>query len=233
MHEHYNDTALNVRIRMPITSEVSPRNFITKITNYSKICSLPNSMTVLDDLLPIIIRYAIEGRTGTINLTNPGAITHNEILEMYKEIVDPTFTWSNFSIEEQDQILASKRSNNCLDTSTLENEITDIKPIKKAVKDVLYKMKNHIVVVKEPAVQDVAPVKENQYEPVIETHEELEEPVVEIHEELEESVVEIHEELEESVVEIHEELEEPAVEPASKPEEQVIEPVVETQETKE
>jgi len=160
MHEHYNDTTLNIRIRMPITSEVSPRNFITKITNYDKICSVPNSMTVLDDLLPILIRYAIEGRTGTINLTNPGAITHNEILFMYKEIVDPTFGWTNFSIEEQDQILASKRSNNCLDTSTLENEINDIKPIKQAIKDVLYKMKKHIVV-KEPVALKVEPEQED------------------------------------------------------------------------
>ena len=66
---------------------------------------MPNSMTVLDDLLPIIIQYAVNKKIGTINLTNPGVITHNEILEMYKEIVDANFSWLNFSIEEQNQIL--------------------------------------------------------------------------------------------------------------------------------
>jgi 3,5-epimerase/4-reductase len=141
MHELFNDSALNVRIRMPITSEDCSRNFITKITSYDKICSIPNSMTVLDDLLPVMIQYAINNRTGTINLTNPRTISHNEILEMYTEYVDPDFTWSNFSIEEQDQILASKRSNNCLDTSTIEAEHPDIKNIKMAVKDTLIKMK--------------------------------------------------------------------------------------------
>ena len=59
--------------------------------------------------------------TGTINLTNPGAITHNEILAMYKEIVDPTFTWENFTVEEKNQILASERSNNLLDTTKLQS----------------------------------------------------------------------------------------------------------------
>ena len=39
--------------------------------------------------------------TGTINFTNPGLISHNEILEMYKEIVDNNFTWTNFTKEEQ------------------------------------------------------------------------------------------------------------------------------------
>jgi len=142
MHELFDDSALNVRIRMPITSEVCSRNFITKITSYDKICSIPNSMTVLDDLLPIMIKYAINNKTGTINLTNPGVITHNEILNMYQTIVDPNFKWSNFSIEEQNQILASKRSNNELDTCKLEieNIVTSIRP---AVENVLTEMKRN------------------------------------------------------------------------------------------
>jgi 3,5-epimerase/4-reductase len=144
MHELYNDDVLNIRIRMPITSEINSRNFITKITNYKKICSIPNSMTVLDNLLPVMIKYALINKKGTINLTNPGLITHNEILEMYKEIVDPDFTWENFSIEEQNQILASKRSNNCLDTTTLELDNTNnIKSIKDAVREILVSMKEN------------------------------------------------------------------------------------------
>ena len=144
MHELFNEDVLNIRIRMPITSEIISRNFITKITNYKKICSIPNSMTVLDNLLPVMIQYALGNRTGTINLTNPGLISHNEILEMYKEIVDPDFTWENFSIDEQNNILASKRSNNCLDTTSLElDNVINVKPIKYAVKDVLVCMKKN------------------------------------------------------------------------------------------
>ena len=141
MHELFNEDVLNIRIRMPITSEIISRNFITKITNYKKICSIPNSMTVLDNLLPVMIQYALSNRKGTINLTNPGLISHNEILEMYKEIVDPDFTWENFSIDEQNNILASKRSNNCLDTTTLE--LDNVKHIKDAVRDVLVCMKEN------------------------------------------------------------------------------------------
>jgi len=144
MHELYNNDVLNIRIRMPITSEINSRNFITKITNYKKICSIPNSMTVLDNLLPVMIQYALNNKKGTINLTNPGLITHNEILEMYKEIVDPNFSWENFSIDEQNEILASKRSNNCLDTTTLElDNDKNVKPIKEAVREILVAMKEN------------------------------------------------------------------------------------------
>ena len=147
MHLLYSECTLNARIRMPITDESdSPRNFITKITSYKKVCSIPNSMTVLDELLPVLIEMALNNQVGTVNLTNPGLISHNEILSMYKEIVDPNFTWENFSIEEQNQILASKRSNNCLDTMKLINISLGLKnkvsTINEAVRDVLLRMKN-------------------------------------------------------------------------------------------
>ncbi len=135
------DSVLNVRIRMPITSCKSTRNFITKITTYEKICSVPNSMTVLDELIPIMIDMAYNKQTGTVNLTNPGLISHNEILEMYKEIVDPEFTWKNFSIDEQSKILAAGRSNNYLDTTRLESLYPKVNNIKDAIRNVLIKMK--------------------------------------------------------------------------------------------
>jgi 3,5-epimerase/4-reductase len=97
-------------------------------------------MSVLPELLPIMIDMCEKNVTGTVNLTNPGLISHNEILEMYKEIVDKEFTWDNFSIEEQREILASERSNNFLDTSRLES-LYEVKNIKESVRCVLYKMK--------------------------------------------------------------------------------------------
>ena len=89
---------------MPINSDNNSRNFITKIINYDKICSMFNSMTVLPDLLPIMIDLS-KKYLGTINLTNPGLISHNEILIMYKEIVDPDFTWENIEQNELNTIL--------------------------------------------------------------------------------------------------------------------------------
>ena len=122
---------------MPITSKHEPRNFITKITTYERICSIPNSMTVLDELLPYALDMAKRQITGTYNFTNPGVISHNEILELYREIVDTSFTWKNFTIEEQSKILASERSNNCLDTVKLTTLYPQIMPIKQSVKEAL------------------------------------------------------------------------------------------------
>ena len=141
----YDTNVLNLRIRMPITGEQNGRNFITKITTYEKICSIPNSMTVLPELLPKVLDMMKNNITGTMNLTNPGLISHNEILEMFKEIVDPNFKWVNFSEEEQSKILASDRSNNFLDTSKLENLYPDVKNIKDSVREMLYNYKSSYI----------------------------------------------------------------------------------------
>ena len=133
----YANNVLNLRIRMPITGEKNSRNFITKITNYDRICSMPNSMTVLPELLPFVLDMMQKNVTGTVNLTNPGLISHNEILQLYKEIVDDSFTWKNFSQEEQLSILAADRSNNYLDSTKLESLYPEVKHIKDSVIDCL------------------------------------------------------------------------------------------------
>ncbi len=138
------DNVLNLRVRMPITEEENERNFITKIINYKKICSIKNSMTVLSDVFPIIVDMIKNNKTGTYNLTNPGLISHNEILEMYKEIVDPDFVYENFNLEEQKKVLSCDRSNNYLDTSKLESEYPELLNIKDSVRNCLKKYKEYL-----------------------------------------------------------------------------------------
>lgn len=78
---------------MPIASDLTPRNFVTKILHYEKVVNIPNSMTVLDTLLPIALQLAEQSHVGTINFCNPGTIAHNDILQMYKDIIDPRFVF--------------------------------------------------------------------------------------------------------------------------------------------
>lgn len=114
------DCALQLRIRMPISATPSPRNLIDKLVSYTHIYSIPNSMTVLDDMWPILDRMISTKTTGTFNMVNPGCIDHKTILTMYKEIVDPLHEWNDVSYEEQMKYIKSHRSNNELSTAKLE-----------------------------------------------------------------------------------------------------------------
>lgn len=136
----FESSALSCRMRMPITPDDSPYNFITKIANYDKVINVPNSMTVLTDLIPKMVKLCEKGVVGTVNFTNPGAISHNQVLQLYQKHVDPGYTWGNFSIEEQDKILLGARSNNLLDTHRLEELCPDIDNIFVAVEKICIEM---------------------------------------------------------------------------------------------
>lgn len=118
----FGHNTLNVRIRMPILPDEHPRNLITKLIKYDKICSIPNSISVLSSLFPLLIQM-IEGKErGTINLVNPGQVSHNEILDLYKETLDPNLKYTNFTTDEQSKVIKAARSNNFLDTKKLQTQ---------------------------------------------------------------------------------------------------------------
>ncbi|XP_057510398.1 bifunctional dTDP-4-dehydrorhamnose 3,5-epimerase/dTDP-4-dehydrorhamnose reductase-like [Actinidia eriantha] len=128
------ENVCTLRVRMPISSDLSnPRNFITKITRYEKVVNIPNSMTILDELLPISIEMAKRNLTGIWNFTNPGVVSHNEILEMYRDYIDPNFTWKNFTLEEQAKVIVAPRSNNELDASKLKGEFPELLSIQESL----------------------------------------------------------------------------------------------------
>lgn len=131
---------LNLRLRMPIGDDLHPRNFITKIVNYKKVVNIPNSMSVLYDLIPISIDMSITKKTGIINFTNPGTISHNEILDLYKKYIDPYFEYTNFTLEEQSKILKAGRSNNELDSTKLLEWYPNIPHIKDSIINVFKRM---------------------------------------------------------------------------------------------
>ena len=77
---------LTARIRMPVADFDSGRDLICKLWSYPTICNdAPNSLTVLSDVLPALLALAHAGRTGVFNAVNPGALTHEEILKVFRE----------------------------------------------------------------------------------------------------------------------------------------------------
>jgi len=110
---------LNLRIRMPISDDLHPRSLITKLLGYKKLINISNSMSVLSDLLPCIVDLAEKRVTGNLNYVNPGVVSHHEIMELYKKHCDPTHRYESFTVEEQDQVLKARRSNNRLSTDRL------------------------------------------------------------------------------------------------------------------
>lgn len=155
---------LTLRVRMPISDDLHHRNFITKITKYAKVVNIPNSMTVLHDLLPIAIKASQQKVKGILNFTNPGAISHNEILDLYKKYIDPEFTYVNFTEEEQNKILKAERSNNELCGKKMKELFPEVKHIKEAIIGVFERMKINLDAEKKKA-EELKKTAESAAEP--------------------------------------------------------------------
>ena len=90
-------------------------------------------MTVLSELVPLAIEAALRRMTGVYNFTNPGVISHNEVLQLYKEYYDRDFEWENFSLDDQAKVLAAPRSNNELDARKLRDAFPGILDIRSSL----------------------------------------------------------------------------------------------------
>ena len=72
---------------MPVSDDLHPRSFVTKIVKYDHVVDVENSNSVLHDLLPAAVLLADHQDTGVYNFTNPGAISHNEVSSSYNRSV--------------------------------------------------------------------------------------------------------------------------------------------------
>lgn len=123
---------LNLRVKMPVSRDLN-KGFIGKITKYKKLINVPNSLCVIEDLLPIAVDMTLKGIKGNYNFVNPGTASHNEVLNLYRQYVDPNFTYENFTIEEQDKILKARRANAELSADKLLKLYPNIPHIKDAL----------------------------------------------------------------------------------------------------
>jgi glucose-1-phosphate thymidylyltransferase len=130
-----------VRLRMPIDYVPGERNLITKLANYKQIIDVANSATVVDDLVKVC-RALIEKRgQGIFHATNPGIMKHRELMELYREYVDPNHQceWINESDLESRGLVAAKRSNCILQSNRLAELGITMRPVGEALKDTMQK----------------------------------------------------------------------------------------------
>jgi dTDP-4-dehydrorhamnose reductase len=108
------------RLRIPFSHIDSSRNYISKMMNYDRLLDATNSLSHLDEFAESCIECALrECDYGIWNLTNPGAITTRQVIELVQRhgLSDKSFDF--FESEEQFLQMAAKtpRSNCVLDSS--------------------------------------------------------------------------------------------------------------------
>lgn len=132
---NYDNNILIIRIRMPVDNKPNDRNLITKLVKYNEVIGdIPNSITYLPDLMKVSKELIDRKESGIYNVVNPGVITHREILEMYRQHVDPIFKLPKFiGLEKLKKLTIAGRSNCILSTDKLSQKGIEIRNVKDAI----------------------------------------------------------------------------------------------------
>ncbi len=105
---------LYLRLRMPISYKSNPRNTINKIISYTRVISVPNSVTLVEDMYPSILHLINIKAVGVLNLTNEGYVTHRQILEAYKKYINPEHNFELITPEELEKSVTKTGRSNCV-----------------------------------------------------------------------------------------------------------------------
>lgn len=135
-----------LRLRMPIDAEPGSRNLITKLVHYPKIIDVENSVTMVGDLLQVIAGVIEKKGTGIFHATNPGTLRHRQILELYREIVDPSHTneWITNDDLLKQGLASAKRSNCILQNRRLPELGIQMRPIGEALRETMLRYSQNL-----------------------------------------------------------------------------------------
>lgn len=134
-----NDGALILRLRMPIDWQPHPRNYITKLASFPKVVSLPNSYTIVDDMLDALSFLLEKDASGIFHVVNGGAMNAEEILSYYCKYVDKSHTWQRVMMEElmASGLIKAQRSNCVISNQKLRDVGFKILPLRQRLKDII------------------------------------------------------------------------------------------------
>ena len=121
---------LIIRLRMPFDDTDSQRSLISKLTKYSKVISEDNSLTYIPDLVDAVKHLVDNKHVGVYNVVNKGAVNGEQILKLYKKIVDPTHEYELVTMKYllDNKLCTEGRSNCTLSGAKLEATGFDIPP---------------------------------------------------------------------------------------------------------
>lgn len=112
--------ALQLRLRLPISSTPHPRNLLTKLLGFTEVVSVPNSVTVLDDFWAPAAALIERRETGVWNMVNPGVERHDQVLAAWRAHGDPAHEFAVISEAALADRLVAARSNCILSTLKLD-----------------------------------------------------------------------------------------------------------------
>ncbi len=128
------------RLRIPFDEFDSSRNYISKLLRYPRIYDNINSLSHRGDFVKACLDlWQRQAPTGTYNVTNPGAVSAEDVLNLIREVMRPQRKFEFWSDDEEFYRLGAKtpRSNCILDVGKLLVLGVKMRPVQEALRQAL------------------------------------------------------------------------------------------------
>lgn len=124
------------RLRIPFNEVDGPRNYLTKLIRYPRLLEATNSISQIDEFVTATLA-CWEKRVpfGTYNITNPGAVTTREVVDMIKKsgVSNKQFDFFADEAEFMNTVAKAPRSNCLLDSSKLAANGIELTEVHEAI----------------------------------------------------------------------------------------------------
>ena len=124
------------RLRIPFNEVDSARNYLSKLMRYERLLDATNSISQLDEFARACLQcWRRRVPFGTYNVTNTGAVTTAEVVDLIRKHLAPDRQFRFFASEDEFMQLAAKtpRSNCVMDNSKLRSAGIEISQVHEAI----------------------------------------------------------------------------------------------------
>ena len=124
------------RIRIPFSNRDSERNYLSKLIRYDRLLEATNSISEVNEFVSAVLDcFVMRVPFGTYHLTNPGAVSTTEVVQMIREsgIADKDFRFFNSEEEFMQAAAITPRSNCILNCQKALQAGLKLSPIREAI----------------------------------------------------------------------------------------------------
>jgi dTDP-4-dehydrorhamnose reductase len=138
------ENLLVLRPRVVISTKVDNRNTISKWLTYTHFISDLNTVSVIEDMFPVVADMVARRISGTFHIANQGTISPLEVATILRSEVNPELSITETSLEEVNSNLVAKRVTTVLSCDRLRAVGYSLPPVKESVAGTISKFKENL-----------------------------------------------------------------------------------------
>lgn len=139
-----NPKLLILRPRVVISSKVDTRNTISKWLTYTHFITDKNTVTIIEDMFPVVRKMIEKGLHGIYQIANPGTLSPYDVALVLKEKINPKLLVNKTTLNEVNSNLVAKRVTTILNLDKLKKAGFELPPADESVNRIIDKFKDNL-----------------------------------------------------------------------------------------